>query len=73
MKTCAEISKLLSESQDRTMSFVESLAAQTHLMMCGGCRNYKKQLNFLREAMRAYASGQADKKNPDTSGPDFRV
>jgi len=73
MKTCAQITELLSESQDRPMSFAEAFAARTHLMMCGGCRTYKKQLTFLREAMRAYAGGRPDKKNPDTSGPDFRA
>lgn len=73
MKTCAEITELLSESQDRTLSFAEEFAARTHLMMCVGCRRYKKQLTFLREAMRAYAGGQPDKKKPDTSGPDSRA
>ncbi len=65
MKTCAEISQLLSEAQDRHLSFGENLAARTHLIMCRGCRNYKKQLNFLRDALRSYAGGSRDKKNPD--------
>jgi len=77
MKTCAELTQLLSEAQDRKLSFSEKWATRTHLMMCRGCRNYEKQLNFLRDAMRGYAGGrvkdrlhdQADhateKKNPD--------
>lgn len=65
MKTCAEISQLLSEAQDRDLSFGENFAARTHLMMCRGCRNYKKQLSFLREALRTYTGGLRDKKNPD--------
>jgi len=65
MKTCEEITKLMSEAQDRKMSLAESFAAQTHLVLCGGCRNYKKQLNFLREAMRAYAQGGSEKNNPN--------
>lgn len=65
MKTCAEISQLLSEAQDRKLSFTEKFVGRTHLMMCRGCRNYQKQLGFLREAMRGYATGRGDKKNPD--------
>lgn len=72
MKSCAEVTKLLSESQDRTMSFAEAFAARTHLMMCRGCRNYQQQLDFLRKAVRAYAAGRVDTKNPDTGGPDFK-
>jgi hypothetical protein len=77
MKTCAELTQLLSEAQDRKLSFAEKWATRTHLMMCRGCRNYEKQLNFLRNAMRGYAGGRAEdrlhdradnatgKKNPD--------
>lgn len=73
MKTCAELTQLLSEAQDRKLSFAEKWTTRTHLMMCRGCRNYQKQLNFLRDAVRGYASGRAEdragnpagKKNPD--------
>jgi predicted anti-sigma-YlaC factor YlaD len=65
MKSCSEITELLSEGQDRKLSFFESLATRTHLMMCRGCRHYSKQLDFLRNAVRAYADGNWDKKNPD--------
>lgn len=73
MKSCAEITKLLSESQDRSLLFVESLESRTHLMMCRGCRTYKKQLQFLREVVRGYTGGRVENINPDTSGPDSRA
>lgn len=73
MKSCAEITKLLSESQDRSLLFTEAFEARAHLMMCRGCRTYKKQVQFLREIVRGYTGGRADKKNPDTSGPDSRI
>lgn len=65
MKSCSEITELLSEAQDRKLSFLESFAARTHLMMCRGCRHYSQQLDFLRSAVRAYADDGRDKKNPD--------
>ncbi len=65
MKTCAELTQLLSEAQDRKLSFAEKLATRTHLMICRGCRNYQKQLGFLRDAVRGYAGGRADDRLGD--------
>jgi len=65
MKTCAELTQLLSEAQDRKLSFAEKMTTLTHLMMCRGCRNYEKQLNFLREAVGGYAQGRADDRSHD--------
>jgi hypothetical protein len=65
MKTCAELTQLLSEAQDKKLSFADKWATRAHLMMCRGCRNYEKQLNFLREAVRGYARGRADDRNQD--------
>lgn len=77
MKACAELTQLLSEAQDRKLSFAEKWAMRTHLVMCKGCRNYQKQLDFLRDAVRGYTAGHGEghprdraenssvKKNPD--------
>lgn len=65
MKTCSQISQLLSEAQDRNLSLTEKFGARAHLLICRGCRNYKKQLGFLRGALRAYADVRLDKKNPE--------
>jgi hypothetical protein len=34
------------------MTFREKLAMRLHLMMCRGCRNFEKQLAFIRKASR---------------------
>ncbi len=34
------------------MTFKERMAIRMHLMMCQGCRNFEKQLAFLRKASR---------------------
>ena len=54
MLTCKEITRLLSESQDRKLSVAEKLKLEMHLAMCRGCKAYKGQLAFLREACRRY-------------------
>ncbi|HCY16658.1 MAG: hypothetical protein A2Z93_14945 [Curvibacter sp. GWA2_64_110] len=60
MLKCKEITHLLSEAQDRELSVTEKLPLRMHLLMCQGCRNFKKQMAFLREASRSYTSDRKD-------------
>ena len=54
MLNCKDTTHLLSESQDRKLSVAEKLKLEMHLAMCRGCKAYKGQLAFLREACRRY-------------------
>lgn len=49
MKNCQQTSHLLSESLDRPLSWREILALRLHLMMCGACRNFARQLRYLHQ------------------------
>ena len=37
----------------------EKVSLRTHLMMCTGCSEYRRQLKTLRQVMQAYAEGKA--------------
>ena len=50
MLRCKEATHLLSEAQDRSLSLSERLQLKMHLAMCTGCRNFKGQMAFLRQA-----------------------
>lgn len=52
MLNCKQNSELLSQSLDRPVSLREKMAMRMHLMMCRGCRNFEKQLTFIRKAAR---------------------
>jgi len=52
MLNCKQNSELLSQSFDRPLTFREKFAMRLHLMMCRGCRNFEKQLAFIRKASR---------------------
>jgi predicted anti-sigma-YlaC factor YlaD len=54
MITCKEVSELLSQAQDCQLSRGEKFWLNAHLLMCKGCRNFGKQLDFMRAAMRRY-------------------
>lgn len=54
MLNCKEVTHLLSEAQDRKLGLSEKLQLEMHLAMCHGCRNFRSQMDFLRQACRRY-------------------
>lgn len=50
MMSCKKATELMSQSQDRELSIKERSLLKLHLTMCNGCRNYRKQLDFIRSA-----------------------
>jgi hypothetical protein len=54
MRTCKEVSMLLSQAQERPLGYVERFGVMLHLLVCKGCTNFRAQLEFLRKAMRRY-------------------
>lgn len=56
MLTCAEAGRLITESQDRKLGFMEWFALRFHLAMCKICPVYERQLLVLRDLMTRWAS-----------------
>lgn len=52
--SCKETSALLSQAQDRRLSPGERAGLYLHLIACEGCRNFRRQMLFLRAAMKRY-------------------
>lgn len=64
MLNCKNVTRLYSESQERTLTLQERVSLKMHVMMCSGCHNFGKQMQTLRQTARAYAKGadeRADK------------
>ncbi|MFC6631678.1 zf-HC2 domain-containing protein [Microbulbifer taiwanensis] len=61
MKNCREITRLLSESQERELSLKERTSLKLHLAICSGCRNFSKQMGSLRSITRAYTRGAPER------------
>ncbi len=57
MRSCKEISELLSQAQERPLGRAERWSVQLHLFLCKGCSNFRAQVNFLRAAVRRYRDG----------------
>jgi predicted anti-sigma-YlaC factor YlaD len=50
--SCKRATELLSEEQDRDLSFTEWTALNAHLAICRGCRAVSGQFKVLRRALR---------------------
>jgi predicted anti-sigma-YlaC factor YlaD len=58
MKTCRDISLLVSRSLDEKLPLHERLQARLHLLMCTACRRFERQMLVLRAACAEVAEGR---------------
>ena len=59
MMNCKQATQMMSQELDRKLSWRERLALRIHVMMCDGCTNFRKQMDFIRRACRAHSSGES--------------
>jgi predicted anti-sigma-YlaC factor YlaD len=50
MYSCEQASKLSSRALDEPLGRVDRALLRLHLMMCRGCTNFSRQIEFLRRA-----------------------
>ena len=55
IRSCKEVTRLVSQGEDRELSLGERVTLRVHLAYCRGCRNMRKQMLFLRRAVRRLA------------------
>jgi len=54
MMNCKHATKLMSQEKDSQLSLMQRIGLRLHLMMCSGCKNYNKQIDFIHKAMQQY-------------------
>lgn len=57
LPSCQQVSQMLSESDDRTLSVRERIAISFHVAICRYCSRFKKQLRFMRAAIERDKAG----------------
>ena len=62
---CRKATRTLSEGQERPLTLGEKVKLQLHLAMCSSCRNFGRQVAFLRESMQAYGRRPDDATDED--------
>jgi Putative zinc-finger len=59
MLSCKEVTRMVSQGLDRRLGVFERLRLRVHLWICDGCTNFKKQMDFLRQAVARLGSHSA--------------
>jgi hypothetical protein len=60
MMNCKKATRLVSESQERKLSFTENMPLKFHLLICSGCKNFSQQVPFLSQAMRGFTKWEGE-------------
>ncbi len=56
MLSCRDVTRLISESMDGSLSIGKRIGVRLHLLMCKFCARYERQLVLIREAARRLAA-----------------
>lgn len=67
--TCKETSYLVSQSLDRRLPWGDRTAVRFHLFVCEACKRFKRQIQFLRAAVRRGAEQIEDASTIKLSAP----
>lgn len=70
MMTCRQATRLASEEMDRALAGSERFALKLHTLLCVGCRHYRQQLSFIRQACRHESAGDEQDSPPPPSAID---
>jgi len=54
MLNCKQATALMSLGLDKKLGTTQRLGLKLHLMMCGGCRNFNRQMAFLRQSCQKF-------------------
>lgn len=65
MFNCREVSRLVSESLDRELSLPQRLGIRFHLLMCRYCTRFARQLEKVRNLVRAVEADAVPPVNMD--------
>jgi len=54
MRSCRDVTRLVLESQDRPLRPLESMSLRMHWLICDGCRRFRDQSRFMKQAMDSW-------------------
>ena len=56
MLTCKDVTRLVSESMDRSLPLGKRIGVRLHLLICKFCARYERQLLLIRDTVRHLAA-----------------
>ena len=67
MSRCKDITKLISDSMERELSFWQRIDLRTHLILCGMCRRFQANISVLRKFANLELSNDGPSEKPTLS------
>jgi hypothetical protein len=64
MLSCKDVTRLISESMDRSLPLGKRIGVRIHLLMCQLCARYEQQLLLIRETVRRLAAAEEQPGGP---------
>ena len=62
---CQDVTRLVSDSMDRSLPLIQRLKMRFHIGMCKYCGRFAKQMRFLRKICQEDEKGLSDATLPD--------
>jgi len=56
MLSCKDVTRLISESMDRSLPIGKRVGVRFHLLICKFCARYERQLLLIRDTVRPLAA-----------------
>lgn len=69
MLSCREVTRLVSEAQERPLGLQERMSLRMHTTMCSACLNFEAQMNTIRTAMRRLAHSDLPSEQDSAGAP----
>jgi hypothetical protein len=58
MLSCKDVTRLISESMDRTLPVGTRIAVRIHLLVCRFCARYRRQLHLIRDTVQRIVAAE---------------
>ncbi|WP_032092699.1 zf-HC2 domain-containing protein [Necropsobacter rosorum] len=52
---CRQVTKLISDSRERTLNLQEKIGMKAHLLFCPHCRNFQQHCKQINKLMKQFA------------------
>ena len=64
MMNCKQATRLLSESQDRSLTTKEKMTLKLHITLCSACRRFGQQMHQIRSLSKSYVNSPSSDSHP---------
>ena len=64
MRSCKDVTQLLSEAMDRSLPLGKRIGVRFHLLICKFCARYERQLLLIRETVRRLVATEEKSGEP---------